>query len=388
MQDTEAAVWMDVEKAVAQAYKNGSTKPEAKAAARQAISDYYSVKAANVLQQQKVVLTQLDYLSGQARMEDGVSDSFVHVGGHQVASQSNVTVNGTLEEISVTLPNGTEHTALKVNSSTFKGPNGLSVKSPYAAQFGGTPASEAGWSVIRVSAPNDNFSPQSVYNFSVDSERWNETHELNDQLQSEAENFVDATWQDFDSGQVNATDVVSSTTAMFEFGVRSSNESEGLYRSTAALSMMGFDTPNMSSAGMMTVRYQGTNHTGLVLADNAPGGSWETGVTYDPANISGPVFMATANGTKLDLSNSFKIVSMTAKDGSKVETQETTQYSYKTADVNELLKKQQKLLELRQEIENREPDSGGGGGFGDGNVSMWVGAALAGGVVLLVVLRE
>ncbi|WP_135828949.1 hypothetical protein [Halorussus halobius] len=396
LNDTESVAWMKVETAVAEAYQDGASQAEAEAEARKAIADYYAVKQINLIEQWNTTMKQIMTLEGQSEMEDGISSDFVSIeqagnestwGGdepnkfHETSDFYNRDAVSTLE-----LVNGSHrdhyyltHDAAYDDNSWMRLDGGDGWKNGDVVEV---------W--VTIEAPNQNFEAENVTAASGLTDRWNRIETMNDQLQTEAENFVAATYSDFESGQINASDVVSANTAMFEYGVRGANESEGLYQSTAALSLMGYQTPNMSTAGTMTVRYQNQNYTGLVLAENAPNGSWETGVQYDTANIEGPVFMATANSSKIDFAEgeTFTILSMTAKDGSEVETQETTQYNYRTANTNELLKKQQELLELRQEIENREPDSGGGGGFGDGSVPMWVGAALAGGVVLLVVLRE
>jgi len=130
--------------------------------------------------------------------------------------------------------------------------------------------------------------------------------------------------------------------------------------------MMGFDTPDLNQSGTMDVTYENTTYTGLLLARNAPGGSWNVNTTYDPSNIDGPVMLATTDGRKIDLTSNFTVESMRAKDGSNIESVNTTKYAYKTANSSELMEMQERLTTLRQEIEDREPGGGAGGGSGDG----------------------
>ena len=385
LNDTESVAWMKVETAVAEAYDSGKSEGQAVTAAHEAIQSYYSIKQVNLIEQWNSSMNQMNVLEGQSQDEDGISNEFVRLKPLEKDGQTKWKNTRDWEQRTVVweleLANGSQHDHQNVLGSGYG--CGLSINGSDTCSFNLADVS------FVVNDPNQN-KFDVIFNTSDFVSRWEKIESMKESLMSESENFVAQTWSDYDSGRINASDVISANTAMFEYGVRSANESEGLYRSTAALSMMGYDTPNMSNAGTMTVEYQGQTHTGLVLAENAPGGSWTAGTTYDPANISGPVFMATSEGGKIDLTETFTIVNMTAKDGSEISTQETTEYVYKTADTNELLKKQQQLLELRQEIENREPSPGGGGsgGFGLDNLGTPALVAIAAGAALLLGRQE
>lgn len=386
MQDTESAAWMKMETAVAEAYQNGATEAEAKTQAKQAIADYYAVKQINLLEKWNASVSQVNTLKERAEMEDGVESRFVDlmaVDPQDERYPHGTTYNGTGTSSSVVLANQStvESMTLKLGLNTADGP---------MTEFVNVTTGNVSWdaftdgpyvaSSVYIKPPTTDYSNLHVLKFSVYSSRWEKIEDLSSALQSEADNYVSATWEDFSTGTINASDVISSHTAMFEYGVRSSNESEGLYQSTAALAMMGYDTPNMTNAGTMTVKYNGANNTGLLLAENAPGGTWETGTTYQTSNISGPVMLATVDGKKLDLQGEFTIVGMTSKDGSRVESTSTTEYVYKTADTSETVALQNQLSNLRQEIEDREPDGGAGGGS-DWSLPDWVpGGPLGAGV--------
>jgi hypothetical protein len=171
---------------------------------------------------------------------------------------------------------------------------------------------------------------------------------------------------------------------MFEYGTVATNNSSTLYDSTAALAMMGFDTPNMTTSGTMDVTYDGGTYTGILLARNAPGGAWETGTTYNSSNINGPVFIATVDGHKVDIpeGSTFTVEQIRDRQGSNVTKVETTKYVYRTANTSELNEMQSRLIDLREEIESREPDGGGGSGSGLGSNAIIVGIALAGAAFL------
>ena len=236
---------------------------------------------------------------------------------------------------------------------------------------------------IRVDAPTTDYDSKKFVDQTAFGDNFQRMNTLKNSLQTESDAFVEATYADFDSGAANASDVISANTAMFEYGTQADGNSS-LYDSTAALTLMGFDTPNMSTTGTQDVTYKGNQYTGIVLARNAPGGSWQTGTTYNTSNITGPVFLATADGQKVDFAENttFTIDQMRNRDGGNVSSVETTKYVYKTANTSELNDMQNQLFELREEIESREPDGGGAGSGGIGTNAIIAAAALAGAALL------
>jgi hypothetical protein len=401
LQDTDSVAWMKVETAVAEAYQNGSTKPEAKVKAREAIADYYATKQINLIEQYNVTLGQMQTLKEQAIMEDGINASFVYSDNGSKNGDVRITSVNYSRTGNMTLVNDTNRDVAAVNLryrclGNCGSQEGAGIYNPltgdnYSVENFSAYNDEIWLEDISIESPDTNYNELDVMYFSNFTDRWAQIQNQNDNLQTEAENFVEATWQDFDAGAINSSDVISSHTAMFQYGVSGENGSEGLYRSTAALALMGYDTPNLSSSGMMTVEYRGGTKKGLVLAESAPGGSWEAGTTYNTSNFDGPVFMATENGTKVDFAEgeTFTISSMTAKDGSELNQTDTTKYIYKTANTSEMLQLQEDMTELRQEIEDREASGGGGGGggfdfdFGSGQSVPVLIAAAAAAVLLL-----
>lgn len=387
LNDTQSVAWMKVEVAVAEAYESGKSKSQAEIAARQAISNYYAVKQRNLIEQWNVTATQTNVLSRQASMEDGMSglsdgvpeDGFVYL-DEGSGNGGDSSYNG-LTNTSMTLVNG--------NSTGVVGMSFSNSDAPSQTLTPENPAYVNNWASYNphfgVAAPNSNYDDLRFFHMDDYQDRWDRIVSLNDQLQSEATNFVDGTWSEYDSGNINSSDVISSNTAMFEYGTRSANESEGLWRSTAALAMGGYDTPDLNNSGMMTVEYRNSDHTGLLMAKNAPNGTWEVNTTYNTSNIDGPVFMTKTDGTKLDFADGeeFTIVGMTAKDGTAVNSTQTTKYRYKTANTTELLEVQNQLLELRQEIEEREPDAGGSFDLGSTDTMLVGLLALAGALLMM-----
>lgn len=386
LNDTESVAWMKAQVAIAEAYEDGKSESQAKSAARQAIADYYAVKQDNLLSSMSSRTSQIHYIAQTAKNESDINSDYIysrtdHNDGSDYDGHAEVV--GTVNK-SYDLVNGSseQYTAFRVHMWSANadigehdwsmadhpsGSNGLSLAPP-----------------LKVKAPNSNYDEVVIFEYTPYEERLNRIQSKNNELQGEVENFVSSTWDDYAAGSINSSDVISANTAMFEYGTEATSNDSSLYDSTAALSMMGFDTPNMSNSGTQDVTYNGNTYTGIVLARNAPGGSWETGTTYNTSNITGPVFMATTDGQKIDFADGseFTIDQMRAKDGTNTTSVETTKYVYKTANTSELNQMQSDLTDLRAEIEAREPSGGGGSGSGIGTNTIIAAAALAGAALL------
>lgn len=375
LNDTETVAWSKMQVAVAEAYQNGSTQSQARLKAEQAIEDYYAVKQRNLIAQHNSHVSTLHRLSEQAQMEDNVSSGYVHAEStlYDPGSGGSADILRT-ETQNITLVNGSTVESVYLIADEGSGEEAaakLTDQGGYSEPHG-----------IQIDPPTESFNETTVYKSDRYISLWTQTQSKSASLVSEAKTFVDATYSDFDSGDVNASDVISANTAMFEYGTRSGSENETLYNSVGALALMGFDTPSINSSGTMDVTYENTTYQGIVMARNAPNGSWEANTTYDPANITGPVFVVTTGGKKIDLTSPFTIGEVRAKDGSDLQSVNTTRYSYKTANATELMEMQSRLSSLRQEIEERQP-SGGGGGIGGIGDSKAIIAIIAGVAVLL-----
>ncbi|WP_336024769.1 hypothetical protein [Halobellus salinisoli] len=384
LEDSESVAWMKMQVAVAEAYKNGSSESVARVKAKEAIDDYYSVRQENLVRQWNTHLANIEYLHETAENESAVPNDFIrnyYPGDDRVYLPD--FYNNSVTTLDGTEVNATEF-RLEYPDETTKGawvPTGASGITQ--GDFG-DPYTEFDM-VLWVEPPTESYEHKEAFAPWDYIGAWNEIETNSESLRDESETFVNATYSDFESGEINASDVISANTAMFEYGTEyDSNDS--LYNTVGALSLMGFDTPNMSSSGTMDVAYNGSSYTGIVLAHEAPNGSWNTNTTYDSANIEGPVFMATVEGKKIDFAEgeNFTIEQMRNRDGQNTTTVDTTKYVYKTSNTSELLEMQQQLTDLRAEIEAREPDGGGGSdGSGLGQNTIIAVAALAGAALLL-----
>ncbi|WP_231727983.1 hypothetical protein [Haloferax profundi] len=375
---------MKAQVAVAEAYKNGSSKAEAQIAGRQAVADYYATKQVNLIEQWNVTLNSFEVLRQRAINESAVGDDTVRFYGADgdPTYQSSTVVNETLV-------NGSTYQS---KAATVEAACGGSAWTPTLSVSSGGYWHEnvdcaASVDGIEVTPPDTNYDTLTYVVLDDYESRWDRIVAKQTALNSEVDNFVNATWTDFESGAINASDVISANTAMFEYGTEIDGN-ESLYASTAALAMMGFDTPNLNSSGLMNVTYNNVTYQGLVLARSAPNDSWTANTTYNASNITGPVFIATADGRKIDITGQFTVDDMTAKDGSKIQSQNTTKYVYKTVNTTQLLEMQQEIENLREEVEAREQSAGGSSSGSGLSTEVMGGLLLAGAAAVLLIQRE
>ena len=377
LNDSRSVAWMHAETAIANAYANGSSKAVARSKAKSAIADYYATKQVNLIERWNVTIQGSYTLQKVAENQTGISDDYVDAMGSgsawEYSYDSFLTKTGSQ---SVGLVNGS---SAPVTSVTAKSGNSEGGFSAYLVNDPGADDGDVKFDGIVVRAPNSNYEDKVLVRFSNYESRWDRIETLNSDLQSEVDPFVNATWTAFQSGEIRASDVISRNNLMFRYGTDAvGNDNSSLYDNTAALATMGLSSPNLSSTGSMTVEYEGVTYTGMVLAQEAPNGSWQAGTTYNTSNIGGTVLLATTSGERIDMKGEFTLQAMKNQDGDDIQETQATKVVYKTSNTSELLAKMDRIIELREQIESTKPKAGGGGTTSDGSSLLDQLAALLG----------
>lgn len=347
-QDTDSVAWMKAEAAVAEAYNNGKNASQAKAAGKAAIEDYYVTKQIQDIKRFEVIALAWNDMYQRAKNESNLNQEDVIT--HRASS--NWDPAGTTET-TVTLANGTSYTYTTVRIYNSGGTNGYS-----ALNLASDDYQNFKW--FGVSAPPDtNFSNVRMFSLGAFDNRFNGWETQSTDLKGEVSLFVDNTYPAFQSGEIDASDLLSRNTQMFEYGTTADRDDQ--YTVTAALSGMGLAAPQLNGTGTMTVQYNGSEYNGLALARNPPNGSWQVGTTYNTSNFSGPVLLATTNGETIELNGEFTVSSIKSEDGDDIQYVNTTKTVYRTTNTSELSEKLERIRELREEVESRQPKASGGG---------------------------
>jgi len=375
LNDSRSVAWMHAETAIANAYANGSSKAVAKSKAKQAVQDYYATKQVNMIERWNVTVAATATLRKTAENQSGINSRYVRVDS-PTHSHDGHTDQPWIKDVNATttvsLVNASSHgvKAIVVDENHEDcGPECWGNQEYYYTLASGVSTNEQNTAYnIEVMPPNSDYEKVEYLHFAEYKTRWDRVETLNSDLQNEVDPFVNATWTAFQNDEINASDVISRNNLMFRYGTDALNNSnQSLYDSTAALSTMGVATPNINSTGSMTVIYRNVSYTGMVLAQEAPNGTWETNTTYNTENIGGVVMLATTEGERIDMEGNFTLQEMKNQDGDQINQTSATKVVYRTSNTSEVLDKMERILELRAQIEATKPKAGGGGTTSDGS---------------------
>lgn len=107
--------------------------------------------------------------------------------------------------------------------------------------------------------------------------------------------------------------------------------------------------------------------TGLLMSQEAPNGTWESGVRYDASSLNGTQLFVTLNGTSESLEKGdFEILEIRNETGDVINQTTTKEYSRQALNVSELKDVLDRQFEARIQIQDRAPTAGGGGPLFDG----------------------
>jgi len=369
--ETARVAWMKAEKAIAECYKAGNSKAVCKSQARTAINDYYSVKQLNLIAEWNATVRDVNYLNRRTKDESNVSDYSFILTTSANTDRSDQSPSNNLGTATVTLANGSTAESVRLepnqvgNDYNYNGVEGYT-------QVNGVNQSN-GHVFYKAKSPNDNDPEVRVWEAEEMHKQWRAYEAQNDDLTTDADNFTEAIWADLESGNLNASDVTSRTTTMFEYGTAVQDGSADYADWLGATAAMGSEAPNLNETGTMTVGVNGQTYDG-VLFGPAPNGSWTVGQTYDPANLDGPVQFATKGGEMKQIRDPFTLERATDRNGNERSTVETQRYNYQTADATGTQEKYNELLNATRNLQERseESASGGGGSSGGGGLPEWL----------------
>lgn len=368
--------WAKAKAAAIEALNNGESEANATDAAQQAVSDYYTTMEINYANQVSDSLTTLDYLRGVYDGHTSLSGS----NGISMSTENDMEYESwTTEQRNYTTINGT---VINVSIISVDNPDGMTYKSNGATWTGST------WYTgiyedtrLGDSAHYQQTGPEYEYElvvdaYSNDSKTWTEVmyteegrevlDEINDadtQMRSNADMYVSNLYSSYNAGDINISDIPDPSTLSQEYST--DYNSTGYYAFAGAdLMLMGVNT-SLNESMQFTVNGTQT-YNGTLFTNWEPtktNGSWDTGVTYDTANASSPVFLATQEEGLLYLEGSFTIDKMTnTKTGESVNSTTTQNYNRQTSDASFTYEEMQQLLELQTELnEQKEAASGGSG---------------------------
>lgn len=362
LQDTEEVALMVGKNAYIKELNNGSSKSAAETAAKSAISDYYAVKQKNLIASWNNTLSHYRYMQGVADNESNVSSNFVNIyeGGENTGAFNTCTW-GT-KSVQLTNGSNTQTTDLGVTGSvTNGGCEEIHINSSGHTQQSGFTAYG-----FEVKAPNSNYEDLVYTSFISFTDRWREIENQNEQAVAEVDTFVETTYDQYQSGQINTSDLLDPYTISRYYSPSDNFSNWAL----ANARLLGLATPEtLDKTGKFTISANGLTYEGMLLSDSNPeSGQFEKGVTYNTSNLNGSQYIATPNGlTELD--GEFTVDGITSRSGESLDTVTYEQPDYTTSNISEYKTLMEELLQDRGQLEAREIEilQSGGGSSDSGN---------------------
>jgi len=400
LQDTQTQALIIGKNAYIRALENGSSESAAKSDARNAIAEYYTVKQVNLVQEWNRQSAQGAYLKSKADTDSNIAKNFAGKTEHRISIQDfneDVWVrNYDSGGRSLTLANGSTISANTMQLGALNDDGGnywntqISLNDAASAQRyeeSGTTAYEDGVAVSTVNVAATANDPEAQFMDLAEFEsQWTAINDQEASAKSQMDTVVNNTYSEYQEGDINTTDLADPYT------LSQSSPSDDLEGWAAGqLSLLGVNSPsNLDQTGSFNISTEsGNSYRGVLYSkDNPASGEFAVNSTYNPNDIGGVQYVATANGLHT-LESNFTVDAIEDTDGNAIQNVTIEQKQYSTTNVTELQELYDDLAKERAEIEARKDSlqaSGGGALFG-GSSNLGI-VALVGGALLLFYGRE
>jgi hypothetical protein len=390
LQDAKTVARLKGKNAYVRALNNGSSKTAAKAAAKEAVSEHYATVQKNLANQWRTTLYNHDYLNETAMNESGIAIDYVTMEGYWDGGSSYDVYYSHMSNESVSLVNGRSVTVPRAMATAGDRTDTLTYGylsiTGHTNRDGGTVPTG-----LKVQAPNQNYNSTLV----LDNERytaaWSKIQSQNTEVQGEMDTLADNTYDAYQNGQINNSDLVDPYLLASEYSPGS--EYQGW--AAAQLTLLGTNSPeNFDQIGRFNVSTEsGTEYQGVLFSqENPPSGQFSTNTTYNPSAINGTQYVVTDESIQ-ELNENFTIDSIETHDGEKRQNVTIVEKHYETTNSTELKQLYEDLAYERAMIEAREKalkaeGNGGGGLFGGGDVPPGVAVGFVAAIVLLALIKD
>lgn len=388
LKDAKQVARIKGKSAYIRALNNGSSESAARSAAKQAVADYYTAQQMNLISEWERLLHQAQYINDVATNNSEISNSFsrvvqqdsrIKITGYDSGSTTETLANGTSVNVAAMKVYHDGGSSTSYSQTYHLGINDGTTTVSNTAGGGGVTVSGA-----RIAAPTNDYT--SLQHIVLDDwkQSWQEIDKQNDLVQADMDDLVNTTYQDYQSGDINNSDLVDPYVLSSEYNPGDQYQS---WTSTT-LALLGQNQPaDMSNFGYMNVTLEdGSTYQGVLQsADNPATGSFQVNETYNPDQINGSQFLTTQDRVK-ELKQNFTVTEIRTADGQSVGNVTIDKKTYNVTNAQELDDLYDQLAKLSAELEARENNmngaSAGGGIIGsDSNlVALLVLAALVLGV--------
>ena len=359
LQDTKSIARMEGKNEYIRELNNGTVEAVARAEAREAVADYYAVRQKMMIQQWKTTLVRGDSMAFTAQNTSEMGENFVKGtttsdnGQEDNYNVGSVTYLATNQTISLT--NGTTETVPAMQfdyswSSTDSNGYTTNGDGTITSGIASNPSSD-GLTIetVYTSPPNDNYDSVTYVDFSEWVTRWNTVQQYNDDVQNEIDDYVNSTYDQYQQGEIDSSDLVDPYLGAREYDPQ--NSSSWALRSAMS---MGINPPEETgSIDTMTVTTDNETVSGLLMM---PGDQTvETGAVYNASNQTGQQYVLNPEtGEMQELTGEYTVSKITKPDGSTRAAVEYTDTEYGATDITEYQQKMERLNNLTAQVNARQ----------------------------------
>ncbi|MXR20323.1 hypothetical protein [Halobacterium bonnevillei] len=356
--------WTKGKAAFMDALGANKSKAVAQQWASENVTDYYTVTEMNLLRQWNASMKEVKYLHSVYNSHSDLSTPYYSNATSLSAGTQYEWAEADWQYQNYTLANGST-IDVQILFKMYPFDNGQAI---VAAPFKASNRTESfeGNPPVRMKAAYGSDSTRVI----VPAEYKELLTELNSseaQMSSNIEAWSNQTYDAYEAGTVNITDIPDPVTLAQEFAT--DYDSTGHYAYAGGdLALMGVQT-NMNTSFTVEIPSEDKTLYGQLYTDWEPAstnGTLDTGHLYNVSKTDELVFMATNDGLQA-IGSDFKITSMTDVQTGEDKTSTTTEsYNTQTSDVSLTEEQLQQLIEIRDAIQDREEAAASGGGFFDG----------------------
>jgi hypothetical protein len=376
-QDARSVAYTKAKIEVVRALENGTSESQAQLRANQTVADYYAQMQLNILKDYNAKLTQISYLANTSL---GAPTDWKRVGQGIANTTDTAVATGTYP---LTLANGTTFPVKTINA-------------PASAEVWDTPyyfSDNTGqWDLVYQSpGGGDHVSVMQVDRY------WDLFKAADVQAHQVGQNidpYVTEVYSQYETGQLNATDIVRNDPTLLAEQASTNYNSTGYY-GYAAVQLASIGAAGDVNASHVISVDGGSNFTGTLFYTGEDRETFQTGETYQFSNLNGSVYLAASDGPNNasgivylnEKGSNFTIVEATnTQTGESVNKTVTQKYVYESANATALQSEIDRLEELRNRYEEQAAaNSGVGINLGTEDKAI-IGVIAA--VVLVLALRD
>jgi hypothetical protein len=365
LEDVENVALLEGKNAYIKALNNGSSKTAAKTAAIEASEDYYTTKQLNLINEWNATIYQLDYITDRAQSKSSLSASDV------MDTEDRNDYGLTYVKRYTSGSPGKSLTL--VNGSTKKHQKAYIKRTDTGRMvYDFTSTDSTSDTQLRVTVKPPSGSSLNNFQYSnLIKDYGNKFYSIQDQANATADQlsvFVDNTYTEYQTGEINNTDLIDPYLAQREYGPGGNNFSTW---AATTLTLLGANSPEtLEKTGNFTVSdatENGTSYSGILLSqENPASGGFSAGTTYDATQLNGSQFVVTDQEVH-ELTGNFTVDSIKTKDGTSVNNVTYRDVTYTTSNTTEYAELLEQLKTTQAELDALQTEALAGTGTDGGS---------------------